>query len=290
MTTTRVPRPDLADHFVPATLVGLARRRHPYDFVDTYRVLRRVYGYQLDYVNLGLWDDGDATVEPGRRLALRVLEELALSPGARLIDAGSGMGQAAIDACEHYQLAAVLGVNPNRRQVGYANALARSAGLGDRVRHEVADACARLAAEPAGSSDGVVAIECVGHFSDPHAFLRGAAHSLRAGGRLGLCLNVAAAPLRRAQRVAARLSYGFVPDPLARWIERLERAGFVDIRSEDLTARVLEPVTRIVRARLEAAAEVSRLTRWVMERQLAATSSAVDAGQLRYVVVGARRP
>lgn len=285
-------RPALANYFVPASLLGFVRRRHPYDFIETYEVLQRIYGYERAYVNLGLWDDGEETHEAGQQLALLVLGALELGPGATLVDAGAGLGQSAVDACERFELAQVIGINPNARQVGFATELAARAGLQTRVRHEIADACTALSTLPAGSIDGVAAIECIGHFPAPDQFLAGAHHALRSGGRLAFCLNVAARPFGFWQRRSARLSYGFVPAPLSRWTARLEAAGFAVRETRDLTDRVLVPMTRIVSARVrgDAGRGLSWLTRMVMGRQLRSASNAVSSGSLRYALVVAERP
>ena len=75
--------PQLEAFFVPSSLVGFLVRRHPYDFVETYVTLRRVYGYQAYYVNLGYWPEGAETVEPGRQLTLRVAEARLLPQACR---------------------------------------------------------------------------------------------------------------------------------------------------------------------------------------------------------------
>jgi SAM-dependent methyltransferase len=268
------------------------RRRHPYDFIETYEVLRRIYGYERAYVNLGLWDDGDDTRDAGQRLALLVLGALELTAGATLVDAGAGLGQAAVDACERFELAQVIGINPNPRQVAFATELAARAGLETHVRHEIADACTALLELPAGSIDGVAAIECIGHFPTPDQFLAGAHHALRSGGRLAFCLNVAARPFGFWQRRSARMSYGFIPAPLERWTARLEAAGFTVLEARDLTDRVLGPMTRIVSARVrgDAGRGLSWLTRTMMSWQLRSAGNAVSSGSLRYALVVAERP
>ena len=116
------------DYFIPASLLGYAKRRHPYDFVETYQALKHIYGYQLNYVNLGFWQDDSRTVEPGRLLAYHLGEALDLQEGDSLVDAGSGLGQASVDLANKYKLRQVLGINPNQRQLAFANQLAKIMG------------------------------------------------------------------------------------------------------------------------------------------------------------------
>jgi SAM-dependent methyltransferase len=285
-------RPPLEEYFVKASLWGYLRRRHPYDFIETYDVLRRIYGYQRGYVNLGLWDEDERTVEAGQKLAFLVLDQLRLGAGDYLVDAGSGLGQGAVDAVERYDLGRVLAINTNAKQLAYANELAVRAGVGDRIAQAPADACTVIDGLDDGAVSGISAIECIGHFGDPERFLRGAYAALRPGGRLAFCLNVAARPFGFWQRRLARMSYGFVPDSIERWSQRLEVARLELVDTVDLTARVLEPMTRIIATRLRTAAarELSWLTRLVMRRQLRSVARAVAAGSLRYVLVVAQRP
>lgn len=281
--------PRLEDHFVPASLIGLLRRGHPYDFLDTYQTLRALYGYRAWYVNLGLWTDGPATDEPGRQLTLRVAEPLNLRPGDHLLDVGSGLGQGAVDLTTHLQLGRVTGLNPNPRQLAFARQLAASAGLGDRVEHLPADACTALAELPAASADGVIAVECVGHFNDPRGFLAGARHALKPGRRLAFCLNLAAGPLGPVERALIRLTFGFVPDTAATWTERLHQAGFHDVQLVDLTAQVTGALADLLDQRLAdpALSELSRTTRLTTRLLHRATSRAVRAGRVRYALLWA---
>jgi SAM-dependent methyltransferase len=289
---TRALRPPLADHFVKASLLGWLRRRHPYDFIETYHILERVYGYQRAYVNLGLWDDGEHSVEAGQKLAFVVLDSLRLSKGDYLVDAGSGLGQGAVDAIERYDLGRVHAINTNTRQLAYAGELAVRAGVDDRIVHAPADACATIEGLGDGTVAGVSAIECIGHFGDPLRFFRGAYDVLRPGGRLAFCLNVAARPFGWWPRRMARWSYGFVPEAIEAWTGRLETARLEAVEVTDLTERVLAPMTRVVGARLQSGnhRDLSWMIRRMMRWQLRTVANAVAEGSLRYLLVVAERP
>src|SRR5687767_8460063 len=99
-----ISEPSLERHFVKGSFLGLVRRGHPYDFVETYRAVQVLYGYRAWYVNLGLWTHGAETEEPGRALAMRVAEALALLPDEHVVDVGSGLGQAAVDLVRRHDL------------------------------------------------------------------------------------------------------------------------------------------------------------------------------------------
>jgi SAM-dependent methyltransferase len=289
-----MPPPVLERHFVRGSFLGWLLRGHPYDFVETYRVVRALYGYRAWYVNLGLWAKGAATVEPGRALALRVADELALCAGESAIDAGAGLGQAAVDLCQTYRLGSVRGINVNQRQVAFARELAQASGLEGRITHVVADACSALSALPARSCDGVLAIECVGHFSDPLGFLRGARHVLRPGRRLAFCLNVANRELTFFQRMVIRTSFGFLPATRQTWEERLASAGFEEIRAVDLTAEVTGALCRALDERLARPTETLSALPWTTRAAVrwlsAVTHDAVRTERVKYLLVTAKSP
>lgn len=281
----------LERHFVPASIPGLLLRRHPYDFVETYRTLRSLYGYSSFYVNLGLWADGAETEEPGRQLAFRVAEPLQLTEGERLVDAGAGLGQAAVDLLRRYRLAAVEGLNVNPRQIAFARELAKREGLADRIRHVEADACRHLFTLPRACVHGVLALECVGHFRDPVAFLRGARHALVPGRRISFCLNVARRALTWAENRAVRASFGFTPASDSTWVMRLEQAGFTRVGVVDLTDLVTRPLCEILTARLAApnpeVAALPRATRFVIARLQRFLGESVRSGRLGYSLITA---
>ena len=75
--------PRIADYFVDGSVWQLFRGANPYTFIDTYEVLRRVFGYELNYVNYGYWPEGIGTEEPGRRLTFQLADSLGLKEGQR---------------------------------------------------------------------------------------------------------------------------------------------------------------------------------------------------------------
>jgi SAM-dependent methyltransferase len=278
--------PDPTAFFVRATPVSLLQRRQPYDFVETYEVLTRLFGYRLPYVNLGYWLDGAATVEPGRELVREMARLLRLVPGATLLDVGSGLGQAAVDFCLEHGALRVQGINVNARQVAYANALARARGLEGRVSHIVGDASSDLGALGARSCDAVTAIECAGHFRDPLGFLSSARRLLRAGGRLALCLNVASGPLSLSQQLLYSLAFDCVPASLETWTDRLRATGYRDIQTFDWTSPVSRASIGFALGRLASGGTgLNPLVAAYTALQLRVAKRSIDSGALSYFAV-----
>ncbi len=289
--------PQLADYFVRGTALGLIARRHPYDFIETYDVLQRAYGYRSRYVNLGLWrpslvEDGDA-LDPGERLVRFLCARSGVRGARRVLDAGSGLGQGAIDLLRWLDAARVDGVNVNERQIAFANALARTGSVEDRVVHARADACSELPGRFGDDAfDAVFAVECVGHFQRPQQFLADVRRILQPGGVFVCCLNVATGPLPIGMRAMLKTTYGFVPRPRAFWTDALADAGLTVTDEGDLTDAVLQDGAAAVLARLQED-EVRRalpgLTVALVERQLRLVIDAVARGRLGYTWIVARR-
>jgi len=292
--------PRIEDHFEAEGLAGVLRKGHPYDARETYTLLRALYGYAAPYVNYGWWPEGAATHEPGRRLAFlaadAIAESLAPDPatggGARLFEAGSGLGAAAVDLARRHGLARVKGANVSARQVGFANALARSEGLADRVSHVVSDAALALAKEPAVAFDAVLALECVSHFQDADAFLREALRALRRSGHIALTMNVARRAPTRVERALFRASYGFVPLAGEAWAERLARAGFVAVERRDLTRETIAVLADAALERLARPSPELQRIAWASRAWVAllfrAMRRGIASGALGYELVTAR--
>jgi cyclopropane fatty-acyl-phospholipid synthase-like methyltransferase len=276
----------LSDYFERGSLWKTVLKRHPYDFVETYALLRQLAGYERYYVNLGYWRDGPTTTEAGWELVRLLAEKMELCPGASLLDAGSGLGQAAVDLAEAYELSRVLGLNINPRQVRFANDLAAERGLTDVITHRLGDACALVHELEAASWDFAMAVECIGHFAEPARFLDGVTRALAPGGRLAFCLNIADVPPAPLRRATMQLSYGFVPASAAAWRDRVEAAGLSVVDEGDLTEAVLQ--TSMQRAldelnRLDPAAfDLTPLRRWITRRAFAGTLRMTREARLAY--------
>lgn len=277
---------ELADYFEKGSLLKTLRKRHPYDFVETYELLRHLYGYDKFYVNLGFWKHGLDTREAGYELVRFLAERLDLRRGAALLDAGAGMGQAAVDLTRDYELGRVTGININQRQVRFANDLREAYGLADVVEHVCGDASDVTATLEPGSYDAAMAVECIGHFSSAEGFLAGLHSALGERGRFVFCLNIANEPLSVFQRTMMKLSYGFVPRSEQLWTDRLAAAEFRVVDAGDITATVVEPAMERSLAALERSNPVtdrlSRLRKSLMRKGCRSLLEAATSGRMSY--------
>ncbi len=277
---------DLADYFEKGSLLKTLRKRHPYDFVETYELLRHLYGYDKYYVNLGYWKDGLDTREAGYELVRFLANKLELGDGASLLDAGAGMGQAAVDLGRDYNLRQVTGININQRQVRFANDLRDAAAVDTSIEHICGDASEVPARLDAGSYDYAMAVECIGHFSSAEQFLNGLSSALVDRGRLVFCLNIANERPSMFQRMMMKISYGFVPQSEKVWTDRVAAAQFNVVDRGDITTSVLEPaMERSLSALREPSPATNRLSRfrkWCIRKGCEAVLSAANRKKMSY--------
>jgi len=244
------PAPRIADYFVDGNVWQLFRGANPYTFIDTYEVLRRVFGYKLNYVNYGYWPEGIETDEPGRQLTFQLAEALGLQSGQRLLEAGSGLGQASVDCAEQYCLSRVLGLNMCEPQVKFANALADHKGLTGTVEHKVCDACVEVDTFEPGAFDHAFAEECISHFPDPLSFLKGVRRVLSPGGRMAITVVTSPNAPGFGLAFVEKLFFGSVPLTQDYWSDLFEQAGFQNVQSKDITHMVFSPLFEAIRNRL----------------------------------------
>lgn len=283
----------LEKYFIKTTLKLFLTKRHPYDFRETYKILKEMFGYDSFYVNLGYWTQGEKTVEPGKMLALKLAILLQLKPGDQLIDVGSGLGQAAIDLCQEYDLARIVGININTRQVEFANAITRCKHLDSRVKHIHGDACQDIKQLSGQGFKHVMAIECINHFSDPIGFLTNAYNVVGPDGSIALSLNIVPKRLNLLQNVLLKMAFGFSPISINQWVKRVEDVGFVDIQVKDVTSNVLNPSLSFALSRLADNSQHNTIPlplKIYLKLQLKMALRSVKQGKLKYYTLVARVP
>ena len=140
---------------------------------------------QEKYLNYGYDSGRERSYEEKQAELCRQVFALAeIGAGDTVVDVGFGSGEQDFLLARERSFAVLHGFNIAARQVDYARARARAAGLAERLRfhHGAAE---DLSVLTDASVDAVVAIECAFYFDRPR-FYAEAARVLRPGGRLAL--------------------------------------------------------------------------------------------------------
>jgi len=137
-------------------------------------------GYSSDLVSLLL---GDSYHPGGLDLTRRLLDQLGLAPGQRLLDVASGVGTTALLAATEYD-AQADGVELSPANVALATGAAAARGLADRVTFHPGDAEALPLAD--GGWDAVVCECALCTFPDKQTAVAEMARVLKPGGRIGI--------------------------------------------------------------------------------------------------------
>jgi SAM-dependent methyltransferase len=117
----------------------------------------------------------------------RALADLALRPGERVLDVGSGLGQLSRGMARQVGPGRVLGVERSPEQLAEARRLAAQAGEADAVEFRPGDALnLPLRADEWGTFDVAHARFVLEHVTDPLAVVRQIVRAVRPGGRVVL--------------------------------------------------------------------------------------------------------
>lgn len=223
------------------------RVRDYYD--NTYWDYRVVWtGRDTLACHFGYYDD---RTQNHRAALIRANEQVAalagIRPGARVLDAGCGLGGTALWLAEA-RGARVLGVGLSERQIARARRAARERGLADRVAFAVADFAA--VPEPDGAFDAVIAIESLCHAPDKAPFFAEAARLLGPGGRVVVSDFMRARPPRDAHEARSLREWceGWAMSELAApadLVALAAAAGFAGARALDVTPHMARSLRRL---------------------------------------------
>jgi tocopherol O-methyltransferase len=227
----------------------LSRIREYYD--QTWHDYRLLWLRPSNYaIHFGYWDGAIRThAQALNRLNAALAGLIGIGRGARILDAGCGVGGSAVWLVNNMG-ARVVGITPVASQVERARRAAVEHGVANAVQFFEQDYT--RTSFPAGSFDVVWAVESVCHASDKRAFYLEARRLLRPGGRLGIVEYMRTArPHSHAGEASLHrwLSGWAIPD-LGTASEHLEWAagcGFGDIRLTDITPHVHRSLARLHR-------------------------------------------
>ncbi len=246
------------------------------------------------WLNLGLWE-GDGSDPAEAPLAVRrLVSELAeaLPRDGAILDVGNGLGAQDPLIAKVARTSRLVALNITRSQLVAGRGRLEEAGAvpvnGDATRLPVRGE----------SVDGVISVEAAFHFPSRARFLREAFRALRPGGVLSMSDVPTQRMPRGLQEVLAGVTqlrvWGLRPGAAATAdeIEALvRRAGFADVETRLVGARVIGPALRFVRDRLDAGEVDAPLAmRLACRAMLAQAELLWERGVLDYLLLRARKP
>jgi SAM-dependent methyltransferase len=246
------------------------------------------------WLNLGLWEGDGSDPEEAPVAVRRLVQELAtdLPAGGDVLDVGNGLAAQDPLIAEVTRPRSLTAVNITWSQLEAGRGRLRDAD----ARAVCADAC-RLPFDDR-SFDGVISVEAAFHFSSRDRFLSEAFRVLRPGGVLtisdvptlrnpeGVREAVAAVAMLRVWglRSGAAASPGRIAAGAA-------TAGFEDVRSDLVGARVIAPALRFVRDRLDARGQSGGRSLALAARVMLGQADVLwERGLLDYLLLRARKP
>ncbi|KPV73059.1 uncharacterized protein RHOBADRAFT_46153 [Rhodotorula graminis WP1] len=129
------------------------------------------------WFNMGYWPPGERSFSSAAaELCRQVARAARLEPGQRICEVGYGSGDSTLLLEREFAPAAYLGLT----------SLASQHATAGEIQLRQGDAAKDLDAEPAGSYDAVLAVDCAYHFNTRLSFLSSASRLLAPGGHLAL--------------------------------------------------------------------------------------------------------
>lgn len=279
---------------------------------DLHRAIREHYDGLIDlyeemwgeHIHHGYWEPGAPAT--GRHQAQeRTVAELAafcgLPDGARVLDAGCGVGAAAIMLARDHHCT-VEGITLSEQQVRRAEQKAREAGVAGRTDFKLMDA---LRTEYKDASFDVVwSLESCELMPDKEAFLAECFRVLRPGGRLAVATwccrdeHLTPAEVRLLRRIYRDFAVSHVL-PLTYYAKLCEETGYTAVTTADWTDYVRDTwkvTTDTVKPLLKDPSYIWRLVRvkgvniFRFANSVPLMKQAYDAGLMRYGVFCATRP
>lgn len=227
-----------------------------------FRRLRSYYDRSRRGYNLFLWGakhfgyyplDADVSEREAQDHMHDVLaSKLGLDAETCVLDAGCGQGVVATYLAKHYGCS-LRGIDVVPFEIGEARRLAEEAQVADRVQFELMD-YSNMSFD-AGTFDALFTLETLSHSPDPIHTLREFCRVLRPQGRLALfeySLAVDEEFTPREMRMLDIVTHGSAMEGLKAFRHEcfhrsVEAAGFIDVKTEDITEHVKPSLERLRR-------------------------------------------
>jgi cyclopropane fatty-acyl-phospholipid synthase-like methyltransferase len=242
--------------------------------------------------HIGVWEDDVTSMsEAGDRLTDLLISRLDVGPGTRVLDVGSGTGRPLVRLAKQKPITG-LGITVASVELDAACQQIEEAGLTDRLTVEKVELAA-LEAE-SESFDRIWAVESILHLDDLAGAVAKLYDLLRPGGKLVISDYVEVVELTPEQRAllsASVLVGSFMPP--GGYVELVEKAGFVNIATEDLTPHVRRTAVEVVRQLERERAQLEeRMGAAVTEQAIGAAAAIAELAQkaFAYDIVVAEKP
>ena len=248
--------------------------------------------YESDAAKLLL---GDSFHPGGLKLTERLGQLLQLSAGSRVLDIASGKGTSAMFLAERFGCE-VLGIDYSEQNTQEANAAARARGLDECVRFQQSDAEALSC--PDASFDAVVCECAFCTFPNKTQAAGEFYRVLRPGGRIGLSdLTRGPSPPEELDGLLAWIACIADAQSVQSYLDYLGAADFQEPGTEPHDEALIEMVRQIqgklLGAEIMAGLKKISLSNFDLTaaKQMArAALSAIEGGQLGYVILTATKP
>jgi len=171
------------------------------------------------------------------------IEQLALSPGKKLLDVACGAGGPALKIAEKTGCS-LVGIDVHEQAISAAKSLAAKQGLSARAQFQVVNASGRLPFAD-GEFDAITCIDAINHLPDRPAVVAEWARVLKPSGRLLFTDPITMTGPLSKDEIAVRSSAGFflfVPADYDRQV--LEECGLRLLVCEDVTENMSEMAQR----------------------------------------------
>lgn len=247
-------------------------------------------------IHLGYYGQ-DTTDSEAAKIALNKLiaEKISgtIKPGAKVIDAGCGVGGTCLYLAKNYPFLNIQGLNLSAKQLDMARNYALNAGVSDRIEFIQADYCD--SGLPGKSADAIYAIESICHAEVKRKFFDEAYRLLRPDGMLVIADYVEADFAATSSRDYEDFCRGWeVGRYLAEPAADLRKTGFTSLVCDDITDKVYPGIVRSHDNALMQAGKPDWADQPEMMqnhlRACIALKRLVDRGDIRYCVITCIKP
>lgn len=246
------------------------------------------------WLNLGLWEGDGSDPQEGPIAVRRLVERLArdLPKAGDILDVGNGLGVQDPLIASVSGARSLTALNITRSQL-----VAGRDALAEARAHGV-NADATRMPFPGACFDGLISVEAAFHFSSRRRFFEESFRVLRPGG----VISISDIPTQRLPRGPMELQAAMTQlrvwglgansaESSGQIAANLERVGFIDVESELVGAKTIQPAIRCVRDRLDQmGTEVPISYRIPCRIMLSQVGVLWERGLIDYLLLRARKP